>query len=457
MPTVTPNKREPNCPRAECVSKQTGGYSVNGSGSNQGIRIDVRLETARPVLESQPSNLIVPISDASIAMLTASTSIRLKRNGVSKLDANDDLFPQSINFKPKFDAPEDLLNTDETKKDTEEFNKLIKDTMIKAKKLIVKQGFRTVRHLEEKRRVLFIKTVATLAGHYATYHRILHVVPLDTRGLTDACVGSTSLYCYINGLDKDSVLFEYLFTDKAAFMSRLKAETTKSATGVAIFTDVALNEITTSLKIGTEMTVAQVNLLPDPNDDSDASSQETVLPKPTKLNCGQLTDKEVENPEEEEEEEENPFDIPSNRRLITTTANSIIEILIPVFCNVEKDTAMAQQKKVANATLGASIKKAKSLDLAREVKQAIDAEPSVQPENMNAVISLEANKIWDQKQKSLLKDLRKNTSGGATATATNPDVQSNGEALKKPSKKNKQVTWNKSTDKQRSGARLPLR
>jgi hypothetical protein len=206
MPTVTPQKREPNRPKAESVSKQTGGYSVNGSGSKQGIRIDVRLETARLVLESQPSNLIVPISDACIAMLTASTSIRLKRNGVSKLDANDDLFPQSINFKPKFDAPEDLLNTDETKKDTEEFNKLIKDTMIKAKKLIVKQGFRTVRHLEEKRRVLFIKTVATLAGHYATYHRILHVVPLDTRGLTDACVGSTSLYCYINGLDKDSVL-----------------------------------------------------------------------------------------------------------------------------------------------------------------------------------------------------------------------------------------------------------
>jgi hypothetical protein len=446
MATVTPTKKESKRPKAESASKQTGGYSVSGSGSKQGIRIDVRLETARPVLESQPSNLIVPISDASIAMLSASAGIRSKQKGASKLDANDDLFPQSINFQPKFDAPEDLLNNDETKKDADEFNKLIKDTKIKAKKLIVKQAFRTVRHLEEKRRVMFIKTVTTLAGHYATYHRTLHIVPLDTRGLTDAYVGSTSLYCYINGLDKDSVLFEYLFTDKDAFMPRLKDETTKSATGAAIFADVALNEITTSLKIGTEMTVAQVNLLPDPNDDSDdASSQATVLPAPRNLHCGQPTGTmEVENTQEEEA---NPFDIPGNRRLITTTADSLIEMLIPVFCNVDKEMAMVHQKKVADATLGAAIKKAKNLNLAKEIQQTIDTETSVQPKNMEAVVSLQANKIWDQKQKSLLKELRKNTLGGATVTATNPDVQSNGEASKKPSKKNKQVTWNKSTDK----------
>ena len=35
----------------------------------------------------------------------------------SKLETNNDLFPKSINFKPKFDTPEDLRNSDETKKD----------------------------------------------------------------------------------------------------------------------------------------------------------------------------------------------------------------------------------------------------------------------------------------------------------------------------------------------------
>jgi hypothetical protein len=79
------------------------------------------------------------------------------------------LFPKSINFKPKFDAPEDLLNADETKQDGEEFNMLVKDAVTTAKKLIVKQGFRAVRHLEEKRRVVFVKTVATLAGHLSLW------------------------------------------------------------------------------------------------------------------------------------------------------------------------------------------------------------------------------------------------------------------------------------------------
>jgi hypothetical protein len=43
----------------------------------------------------------------------------------------------------------------------------------------------------------------------------------------------------------------------------------------------------------------------------------------------------------------------------------------------------------------------KTLDLAKEVQQTIDAETSVQPKNMEAVVSLQATKMWDQKQKSL--------------------------------------------------------
>jgi hypothetical protein len=85
---------------------------------------------------------------------------------------------------------------------------------------------------------------------------------LDARGLTDAHIESTILCCCIDGLDKQSVLFEHLFTDEAAFVSRLKDETTKSAAGAAIFVNVVLNEITTSLQIGSEMTAAQVDLLP---------------------------------------------------------------------------------------------------------------------------------------------------------------------------------------------------
>ena len=217
MRTVTPRKIGfINRSKAEPASKQTDVNPVGGSGSKQ-FRLDKRLETARLVLESQPSNMIVPISEASLAMHSTSVEIRLKKNGVSKLETNDELFPKSINFKPKFDAPEDLRNSDATKKDAAEFDKLIRDTMVKAKALIIKQGNRTVRHMEEGRRNLFIKNTLTLAGHYATYHRMLHIVPVDTRGLSDANIGNIGLHCYINGLDMDNTLFEYLFEEKHFF------------------------------------------------------------------------------------------------------------------------------------------------------------------------------------------------------------------------------------------------
>ena len=443
MRTVTPRKIGfINRSKAEPASKQTDVNPVGGSGSKQ-FRLDKRLETARLVLESQPSNMIVPISEASLAMHSTSVEIRLKKNGVSKLETNDELFPKSINFKPKFDAPEDLRNSDATKKDAAEFDKLIRDTMVKAKALIIKQGNRTVRHMEEGRRNLFIKNTLTLAGHYATYHRMLHIVPVDTRGLSDANIGGIGLYCYINGLDTDSTLFEYLFEEKEFFVPPFKNKAINSATGIAIFGDKALNEITCDLKIGETLTSAQINLLPQY--DEATTTQLSDLQEPL---LGQAT----ATMETEFSQEENPFDTPSNRRLIVATAHSLRDIIIPVFCETEGEMARVQQAKVANAKLAAVIKQSTSLDIAKEVQQALDEETSVQPQNMEAVVAAHALKIWKEQEKTLFKELRKNTLGGARGTATNPNVQSNGDGSRKQQhkqvKKGKQLSWKPSLDKQ---------
>ena len=60
------------------------------------------------------------------------------------------------------------------------------------------------------------------------------------------------------------------------------------------------------------------------------------------------------------------------------------------------------QEKEANAKLGAAIKSTTSLDVAKDVQAAIDAEPSVQPHNMEALIAAQAEKIWKAKEKTLL-------------------------------------------------------
>ena len=414
MPTVTPHKTGTNRSTAESAQPQKDGFPSSGPGSKQ-VRIDIRLESARLVLESQPSNMIVPLSEASLAMHSASVGIRLKKNGIANLESNDELFPKNINFKPKFDVPEDLLNSDETKNAIAEFDKLIRDTMIKAKSLIVKQGHRTIRHMEEKRRDLFIQNTLTLASHYATYNRMLHVVPIDTRGLTDAYVGCASLYCYFNGLDNTNPVYKYLSTDKKTFMLLLKEKATKTSTGNDIFSPAVLDHISVGLKIGDGLTEAQVDILPlydnpprSPNLLEDASDADI---------------------------EENPFDTAGNRRLITSTCHHLHSVIVPVFCDTETSAAQVQQDKVANTKLAAVIKHQASLDISKKVQFAIDQEPSVQPHNMEAVVKTQVLQMKKQLEKDLLKELRKNTSGGAPAAATNPNVQSNGKGSKKQPKK----------------------
>jgi hypothetical protein len=430
MPTVTPRKSDDKRTIAESAPTQMDSPVANNGSSPKQLRIDKRLESARQVFESQPSSMIVPLSSASLAMHSASSAIRLKRNGVSNLETNDDLFPKSINFKPKFDAPKDLLSAEETIKAAAEFDKLIHDTKIKAKELIVKQGYRTIRHMEKERQELFIEHTVTLAGHYATYHRTLSIVPLDTKGLTDRDIGSTSLYCHFNALDASDYFFEqYLFEKKESFMLMLKNAVSKSANGGNQFNDTALNRITGGLKLP---------VLPE-------APVTPLSINPYRRIYNNTTDT------METEEEVNEFDTPTNCKLISAVANALQDVLAPVFCDTAKAMALVQQEKVANATLAAEIKKTASLDLAKDVQSALDEETSVEPHNMQAVVATHAEKLWSIREKKMNKSLRKNTSGGAQATVTNPNVRFNGEELKekqkKPPKKGKQSSTKHSLSK----------
>ena len=138
-----------------------------------------------------------------------------------------------------------------------------------------------------------------------------HIVPVNTRGLSDANIGSIGLYCYINGLDTDSTLFEYLFEEKEFFVPPFKNKAINSATGIAIFGDKALNKVTCDLKIGKTLMSTQINLLPQYNKATTtqlSDYQEPLLRQATATMGRGLS-----------QEEENPLDTPSNRRLIFAT------------------------------------------------------------------------------------------------------------------------------------------
>jgi hypothetical protein len=72
-----------------------------------------------------------------------------------------------------------------------------------------------------------------------------------------------------------------------------------------------------------------------------------------------------------QEEEENPFDVPGNRRLVAAAANLSIEMLVPAFYNAEIEMAIVKQRKIANANLGASIKKFKSPNVAKKFNKRL--------------------------------------------------------------------------------------
>jgi hypothetical protein len=112
-------------------------------------------------------------------MHSSSKAIRLKKTGVSKLETDDLFFPRNIDFKPKFDAPKDLLEDEESETAVTEFEKELQDTKLKLKALVVKQAKRTMLQMEESRRRLFVSSVSALAGHHATHQRDLHINPID--------------------------------------------------------------------------------------------------------------------------------------------------------------------------------------------------------------------------------------------------------------------------------------
>jgi hypothetical protein len=262
MPTVTFQIVQGSRHQAEPAYQQTGGNLNNGSGAKP-FFLDNRLETARPVFESQPSNMIVTVSKASLAMHSSSKAIRLKKSGVSKLETDDLFFPKNIDFKPKFDMPKDLLEDEESKTTVTEFEKELQDAKLKLKALVVKQAKRTMLQMEESRRGLFISSVSALAGHCATYQRNLHINPVDAKGLTDGNIGHASLHCYFNGLENDSPLFGCPSITKEDFMPILSKATTTLPTGLEIFTQDIRNDITKVLNMcqdTTAPTSAQLDL-----------------------------------------------------------------------------------------------------------------------------------------------------------------------------------------------------
>jgi hypothetical protein len=340
------------------------------------------------------------------------------------------------------------LYDEELKTDNVAFDKCLKDAKLALKVLLIKRTNRIIRHMEEVRRALFISSVSTLAGHYATYYRSLSIVPSDSKGLTDGSVGRTSLYCFFNSLNNDSSLFEYLSIKKEEFMPILVKATTKLPTGSEIFNQDIRNHISKDLNVTiNSQTLTDAQLLLKTGDElvaETAAVQQARLIVQASLADNSTVVAPMDTDATSQEKEENIIDTADNRLLIKAVAHFLRDILVPVFYDTEIASAKVQQEKIADAKLAAAIKKTESLNVTGQVEAALAEEPSVQSQNMKAVVAAVSQDIWKRNMKSTIKELRKNSLGGAKVTATNPsNVQSSGKGSKKqPNKQAKKRNQN---------------
>jgi hypothetical protein len=257
--------------------------------------------------------------------------------------------------------------------------------------------------MEEVRRALFISSVSTLARHHATYCQSLSVVPSDSKGLTDGSVGRTSSCCFFNSLNNDSSLFEHLSIKKEKFMLILVKATTKLPTGSEMFNQDIRNHVSKDLNVTiNSQTLADAQVLLKTGDElvaETAAVQARLIVQASLANNATVVAP-MDADDTSQEKEDNVIDTADNRLLIKAVAHFLRDILVPAFYDTEIASAKVQQEKIANAKLAAVIRKTESLNVTGQVEAALDKEPSVQPQNMKAVVAAVSQDTWKRNMKS---------------------------------------------------------
>ena len=130
-----------------------------------------------------------------------------------------------------------------------------------------------------------------------------------------------------------------------------------------------------------------------------------------------------------------PLPVPRElENVIWKTKDKLFDLIPALFMDLILHVELSHRETKANAKLEASLKKKKTLDLAKILEDDLAGQNIVAPENMKELVNSLVDKRIDlqakQKQKTLLqsaiRDARKKSSGGAQAAKSPPGKQGPG-------------------------------
>jgi hypothetical protein len=371
------------------------------------LKLDARLESIREVIESQPTAIQTTLSDTAVAMLLSTKILRDKRAGFVNLTDNESLIPRSCNIQAKLAFPQEMKEDPRTIENVLKWDDLIKKTREELKKKIIEQGRRTIEFLEEKRIDLFNERLLIITEGYYTW--FMELEGIATAPLSNHAYGAACLYCHYKTLDSRNALFTYLCADQDELLASFKRKYLTTAAGKALFSNIQLSNITMLLPADGDPTLSPIRIDPlDPvTQDPPATENNDDIPQPV--------------PRELE-------------HVMWKTKDKLFDLIPVLFMDLINHVELSHREIKANAKLEASLKKKKTLDLAKILEEDLAGQNIVAPENMKELVNSLVDKRIDlqdkQKQKALLqtaiRDARKKSSGGAQAAKSPPGKQGPG-------------------------------
>jgi hypothetical protein len=351
-------------------------------------------------------------------MLLATKYLRDKRAGFVNLTMNETLIPKSCNIQAKLVFPQEMKSDPKTLENIQKWDDLVKKTREDLKKKIIEQGVRTVEFLEEKRQLLFNERLLIITEGFIAWFNELEGV--TTTPLSNHAYGAACIWCHYNTLDSGNALFSYLCADQDDTLKAFKKKYLTTAAGKPLFSTTQLANLT--LLLPADDTNLSPNRLEDP-DRTQTLSQEAT---------------------EETSNTDTPHPVPRELENVMYKVKEKLHDLIPaLFLDLVLTVETDQRELKANAKLEATLKKKKTLDLAKILEEDQASQLAVAPENMKDLVNSLVDKRIDHQSrqnkkehlKTALREARKKSLGGAGTAKLPPNKRAPGGALKGNSKR----------------------
>jgi hypothetical protein len=429
-----------------------------------GRKLDKRLECIRKVIDTQPDDSHAKIIEISLSMLVQVTKIRNKRNGVSTMETNSELFPLNIRIQPKLTFQEQFKADATTLENVGKLNDLATEFREKAKAVQVKQGKYEAKKLNDNFVKLFFDNFIDLGELFISYHKARDDIE-ETDGMSDQQLAVAALIACLGTISHgDDLFLRYLGETKDDVELRLRSEYFVDTTGQPVLNAATTAAITSRVVLvhygGTYVTfgesLGQPNETPGTegpgSDISDTRVLGTEVLETLGIGTGETPDTEVLGTPKPvtEPTTATPPTTPTTttsptvatitngtKRLIVEIATRLSNLWKPMLLEIDTKNRTENKEKAGSQAIKKYLEKKKALGLAEKMQAKLEKEPPVEPDNMNAVIDSRLEIKMGHWKKQDKKEARKKYLGELKDKSLKPPPALQNEKNGEPAKKSK--------------------